>query len=143
MDDWRSIFRGTRESAELLAGELEKAGLRSFIDSRPGPYVTKSGTRAMTIGVLVPPQEFDAAQEVARQWRSHQAQSVSTLSQRIARIFGLSLLPPALWYLTSALFQVHHPSLAHLLITWIVSLVVLARVEHRRHRNERVELPAD
>lgn len=141
MDDWRSIYRGTRESAELLARELEKVGLRSFLDSRPGLDGAPSALDAESIGVFVPPREFDTAREVARQWLAQRAQNVSTLSQRIARVFGLSLLPPVLWYLTSALFQVHHPRPAHLLITWVVSLVALARMEHRRHHNERIEWP--
>jgi len=68
---------------------------------------------------------------------------VSTLSERLARVFGLSLVPPALWFVTSAIFQIHKPTLAHLAITWLVSLVALAQVEHRRHRNETVRWPTE
>jgi len=143
MHEWRSVFSGTRESADSLARELESAGLRAFADSKPGSYVTKSGSREWSTAVLVPPQEFDRAVEVTRQWRSRQSRNVSTLSARLARIFGLSLVPPALWYITSAIFQVHKPMLAHLVITWLVSLVALAQVEHRRRRNETIRWPTE
>jgi hypothetical protein len=99
VEDWPRLFSGTEESAKLLADELDREGLHSFVQSNPGPYLTKTGYRKWTSAVLVPPDELEDAIAVAQRWRSAHPEKVGSISRRITAILVLSALLPGCWLL--------------------------------------------
>jgi hypothetical protein len=144
MEGWHSLFSGNAESARDLASKLEDEGIRSFVDDRQGPIVTRSGSRSSHSVVLVPLDEIPHAEDIAKQWELQNRGDAAALSRRLARIFGFSLIPPLTWALAYLFVPqlVPTPSLGWILGIWALSFIGIAQIEHRRHLHEHIKMPA-
>ena len=142
MDDWHSLYSGNELAARGLADQLTRAGVRVFQRPLDGPVMTPTGARAHGSEVLVPPESLERAQRVLEEWHRHQPDRVDGLSRRLLVMAFLSLAPVALWVGLHAVRgpEIPPPTPAGAGILWIVSLVVLTQLEHRRRRTERIEL---
>ena len=144
MDDWHTLFSGNEEATKGLSDAVAAAGLRVYTRTTQGPIVTRSGGRAYSTEVLVPPEAREEAEQITLHWRAQHAHRVSELSFRIGRIALLSLAPVSMWWCTHLLGIKHVPipTIEWSLVIWILSVVAIAQVEHRRRRSERIELAA-
>jgi hypothetical protein len=144
VQDWSSIFQGDATAARDLASELDAQGLRSFVDDRQGPVVSRAGSRANYSTVLVPPEEAERAGEIAQQWESTNRRDADLLTSRLVRVVGISLIAPIAWLIGAFLAPqlVPEPKLMWLGGIWLATLVVVAQVENRRHRREHIRSPA-
>ena len=132
MLDWRLLFSGTAESARDLARELNRHGVRSFVEDRKGAMDARAGIKEQRSVVLVPPGEMDRADAVAQEWHAQNQRDVSRLSAQLRRVLLLGSLPPAAWILTSwALGRSVESERGWLAGAWAVSLIWAAQMEHR------------
>ena len=138
MQDWHSLFTGNAASARDLASELEAHGLRSFVDDRQGPIVTPGGSTANYSVVLVPPEEAERAQEFARQWQAQNKEDTRLLTGRLAKVLVASFVAPAVWLVAYVLLPeaLPSPTPGRLLGALLVSFIVFAQLENRRHVRE-------
>lgn len=93
--------------------------------------------------VLVPPEEVDRAREVAERWEVQNREDTRRLMDRLKRVVVSSLVFPVGWLIGHSLAPsvLPRPSVEWLAGLWVVSFVVVAQVENRRHRRERVTMP--
>jgi hypothetical protein len=144
VQDWSSIFEGHATAARDLASELEAQGLRSFVEDRQGPVVSRAGSRANYSVVLVPPEEAERAAQIAQRWESSNRRDTNLLANRLMRVVGISLIAPIAWLIGAFVAPqvVPEPKLAWLGGMWLVALVVVAQIENRRHQREHIRSPA-
>ena len=136
MQDWCELFVGNDLAARDLAETLERRGVRAFVDDRVGPIVSRTNDRSRFSVVLVPPERSERAQGILREWEDTNRRDVHALTGRLLRILTFSFVPPLLWVLGRWVDPAEVPELNEgwLLGLWLVSLVVIAQVEHRRKR---------
>jgi hypothetical protein len=118
--------------------------LRSFVEDRQGPVVSRAGSRANYSVVLVPPEEAERAAQIAQRWESSNRRDTNLLANRLMRVVGISLIAPIAWLIGAFVAPqvVPEPKLAWLGGMWLVALVVVAQIENRRHQREHIRSPA-
>lgn len=143
-EDWREVFEGLPESSRELAKVLEAHRIPCFVDDREGPIVTPHGGRSLVSLVLVPPEETERAAALARDWELQNQEDTRELTARLKGVAILSLAPSAGWLLLSVLVRglLPEPTLGGLAGLWLAAFIVIAQVENRRHRRERIRMPA-
>jgi len=136
--DWHSIFEGNLPSARALASILESKGLHPFIDDRQGPIFSGTGRRAPFSVVSVSPDEAERAGSILRHWEVSNVLEARSLTHRLARIFGLSLIPELIWLFGYLIAPRFFPqlNLGGLLGLWLVSLIAIAQKKQRHHREQ-------
>ena len=141
MEDWECIFSGNRLAARSLAEALDRAGVRTFEHEESG-FATDVHARPGLTHVLVPPEDRERAHSVVTHWQTHHIERVHSLTARLAVVVALSLIAPmALWAAAWALpDRVPTPSAEATGGIWLVGLVLVAQLESRRHRRERIEI---
>ena len=140
VDDWVSIFAGNPFAAHSLAEALERAGLPVFERQEVG-FAADVHARPAVTHVLVPPEDRERAERIATHWQTHHEGSVQHLTGRLARVFAVSLLVPALWWLGALALPALVPvaEARALGAAWLAGFVVVAQIESRRHRREQID----
>lgn len=140
-EDWERIFSGNRLAARSLAEALARAGMRSYEHEESG-LAADLYARPSVTHVLVPPEDRERAHGVVTHWQTHHADRVHTLTGRLVLVVALSLIAPAaLWAAAWALpDRFPTPSAQATGGVWLAGLVVVAQIESRRHRRERIEI---
>jgi hypothetical protein len=136
--DWHSIFEGNAPSARALTSILESKGLHPFIDDRQGPIISGTRGRVPYSVVLVSPDEAERAGSILRHWEVSNVLEARSLTHRLARIFGLSLIPELIWLFGYLIAPRFFPqlNLGGLLGLSLVSLIAIAQKEQRHHREQ-------
>jgi hypothetical protein len=140
-EGWARIFSGNPLAARNLAEALARAGVRTFEHQESGFAADLYASPSVT-HVCVPPEDRERAHGVVTHWQTHHAARVHTLTGRLVLVVALSLIAPAaLWVAAWALpDRIPVPSAEATGGVWLAGLVVVAQLESRRHRRERVEI---
>ncbi|MCH7869842.1 MAG: hypothetical protein IH881_19270 [Myxococcales bacterium] len=144
MDDWGIIYSGSAESAESLAEQIADAKLLVHKRVERGPIVDRSGGRTYVTHVSVPPECEAKAVVILDSWRRRGATRAAVTLRRLFTVLLLSFIPPSLWLGTGwlGIAGTAFPKLNLVFGLWMISLVVVAQIEHRRYTRERIYLAA-
>jgi hypothetical protein len=136
VDDLVPLFSGTPEANLALARLLDEAEIHCLLREAPGSRGQKSV-------VLVPATELEEARVVLRGWLAASTQRADSLSRRLARIIPLGLMPAAVWLIAWLAIPAELPGPLPVWLVGlaVVGLAVVARVENRRHHDERIRFP--
>ena len=143
MLDPKPLYRGIPESAKSLGEFLEKRGVDYFLEDHYEIGVRSRATGLSRQVVFVESNQLSQAELLRDQWSSSSATRAHQLSRRLGMLTVLSLGVPVAWLVSWYLLgnSVPEPQLQWLFLAWIVTLVVLAQIDARRRRSERIDMP--
>ena len=142
MEGWTRVYSGPGPAARSLAEVLDRDGMRVFERLEERSHFADGGTSVPQTEVWVPHEDGDRAVRMISHWSTHNVERVGGLTARLLRLLAISAVLPVGW-LGAALLAPHRvplPTFEALGLAWVVLLVFLAQLEHRRHRRERIDL---
>lgn len=143
MDLTECLYSGPPESARALAAELERQGVRCFVEDL-FEFSVHSGSSVATAAELrVAPEDLDRARLMHDQWAALAASRISGTLHRVAWVLFFGALPPVVWIVSAwvAPESTPEPTLAGVAFVLLVSVVVVGQIEDRRFKAERLTAP--